>query len=415
MDKVTLSMNHDNLAKEEKYKNEIFNILSFYGFFTIFMEMYLSMKLSPSSKDIKEQFNEFMDKLKKKHTLSEWEDKLVTSELLYLTFERLKTILDNIPEDNLIDFEELPKHFKDLYPPELVDNIFEKHAMVEIKLSKMFFDKKEKNVRSHFWDLRKINNYIFRKGFNSIFMFLEGEEVESILVKGHSEFKETLLYEEYLLYFHIYLTFEYSILNKYVRDYDSVINRHFDIILAKIISKYLNETFTRNFIEKNKEFETNVTSLFYKNITQFRLLIGKQLKKSIFNSKTELFFKAYLEFLVRSDDLLSIFGQKGMYLWATDTYAILRMFKFKFDPKKHLSNDLCDNSNYFKNIIFIGGEHHSFNVRLFISIYFKKNFNSIIKSNRSDEALETFNISSTDTYKGDRFRCIEFSPTRFFN
>jgi hypothetical protein len=268
-----------------------------------------------------------------------------------------------------------------------------------------------KNIRHHLWDIRTIRTKKQNIGY-PLFFLPEFLELDTIIEINTPEQKDK--FNSYKIEIRKHYHFEdKNNPNKIISLIFFLSNSQFDDTSKFYYSegkKFYNKLYDTFY----SFYETEIEGIsFNKNITinEFSKLIQKQLNNSIFKTDLVKFFKIYILSVNREifnkmlDPSISAKMKSIMFyydfevgLFFSDIYSISRIFKKNFNPKKNLKNDLCDQTDYFKNIIYVGGRLHSDILINFIMNYFK------VKINLSSIA------------KFPKKRCIEFdSPVEFFN
>jgi hypothetical protein len=260
-----------------------------------------------------------------------------------------------------------------------------------------------KNIRNNLWDIRNVK--VDDKIYSSPLFFLPN-------------FMESSSNAE---------KFNIDIYDEKFTDYKNAIRREYDPTnpdlpemmsgLVIYFSDFSDPT-VREYFEKGKEFYNrlyNIFSSFYNSeiiasglnivntVKEFSKLIKKQIKKSIFNSDQKKFYNILLRTYNISFRDVSEISLEGFYtsfelgFIISDIYAIPRMFKIDMDPFKNPQQDKCDQNDYFKNIVYVGGDMHASILNYFIKIYF--NVTPIVEQRPTNS----------------RIRCVEFnSPQEFF-
>lgn len=274
------------------------------------------------------------------------------------------------------------------------------------------------NVRHHLWDIRTIHSKT--KVYTSPIFFLPEILKNDMIINVNKDIEKFNTYSRFI---------------KGLYGYSGHKNIH--ELYSKILSLlcYLtgyNTGESQYFYMRGKNFYNDMFEkfeLYYKeeiqeinfdkeeNIRIFSELISKQIEKSIFSDNKILLYEIlarcishiilkneYNPYMSEDDKKKSFYYNFEVGLYFSDIYSICRMFKKQFDPKKHQKGNICDELDYFKNIIYVGGGLH------FEVIY---NFIDILK-----EYVMKFNeiYSIPQVFpKNKKIRCIEFEePIEIF-
>ena len=361
--------------------------------------------------NINDGFKLYMDSLKKKVGLTEWNDKYITEKLLFLVYERHFYFYNGTYKKR-----DLISDFTDILPLELLQNSYENNKMIEKLLEDTFYFNKVRNVRAHYWDIR--SRLIYRneiglkdRSDENMLPFLDEASIE--LMYHYNEMRNdsylNSLYsviniDIFNILFRTFLLFDKEVLINNVDNYNERLHKYFELILDLLIKNFIDKNLLK--IRIDPYLKTDSIEIIYKKMNDYisnshrslKKIIEKQFNKSIFYTNQKLFFEKYIDTFVqvsRAD------WGRGTYFfcsWLTDTYSVLRMFKSSFDSKKHLSGDECDNNSNFKNILFVGGDAHADTLKTFIEKYFN--------STQIKNIIEATQVDS---------KCIDFRQSRLFN
>ena len=218
-----------------------------------------------------------------------------------------------------------------------------------------------RNIRHHKWNINKIKSSADKEILNPLFFLPKNLLNISSYTYDMTEFKN---YIDNIDASKLSINLIRHLINKNDEDGKKDLNDLYD-------------TFNNNITNFN-----NKPSDINKTVEPFRELIKKQFDKSIFEGEIE--YENLIKQTIRIDMIPIL-------------YLIFRMFKI-FKNKPHRSNDSCNNTNYFKNILCVGSKK-SMEI---ISTFINNNMN--------------VNITYSSNSQDGKERCVIFDqPLEFFN